>query len=159
MLALVGLVFWPAALPLYTLAYWALRAAGKDVPKGQIRIVRLMLDPLMVGVLCGLLYAGGFWAMRGLDWVSLRYLDHPILDRLGAWNWLEPWQHTMLAVALAYAVPPAMLGAMPVSDSWSSSLRRFALALAALYGLAVAAGVASQIAGSAVQMSQLLTGK
>lgn len=159
MLALVGLMFWPVALPLYMLAYGALRAAGKDVPRGEIRILRLMLDLLTVGGLCVLLYATGFWAMRGMDWASMRYLDHPMLDRLGSWNWLEPWQHMMLATAVAYAAPPTILAAMPVSDGWSSSLRRFALALAALYGLAVSAGLASLIAGSAVQMSQLLMGK
>ena len=159
LLVLVGLAGWPLMLSVYVLAYWAIRLSGGNTPGGRVRMIRLILDPLLVGGLCGLLYAAGQGALRGLDWVSLRYLDHTMLDRLGAWNWLEPWQHAMLAVALAYAIPPAILGAMPVSGNWSSSLRRFALALAALYGLAVVAGIACLIAGSSVQMSVLLMGK
>ncbi|HOK89583.1 MAG TPA: hypothetical protein PK379_06120 [Candidatus Hydrogenedentes bacterium] len=159
LLVLIGLAGWPVALPLYVAGYWGLRLSGENVPGGRIRLVRLVVDPMVVAVLCGLLYATGWWALYGVDWAASRFLGHPMLDRLGSWNWLGPWQVTFLLVTLAYTLPLAVLGAMPVSDGWSASMRRFTLALVALYGLTVFAGMASLVAGSAFQVAQVLMGK
>ncbi|HOQ90501.1 MAG TPA: hypothetical protein PLO53_03095 [Candidatus Hydrogenedentes bacterium] len=159
LLTVIGLFLWPAALPAYMALYWWLRWTGKLAGSGKVRWFHLVLDPVAVIFLVCVLYGISRAAGEGLDWLALRYLDHTLMDRMGPWNWLEPWRDTLFTVALLYAIPPAVLGAMPVSPGWSVSLRRFAFALVALYGLVVFAWIASIIAGSAIQVAHLLTGR
>lgn len=119
-------------------------------------VARIQPTPIIVNVGVTVLIALALHAGTGYFIDLLRYVHSEFLRRpmppLGRWGWIEAQASSMAFWTLACCVPLAVLGGLPMANQWNQSLKRAGQAGLALYGVALALGVASVIVGAILDL-------
>lgn len=68
------------------------------------------------------------------------------------WDWFAQTGGTLLFWTVLWSAPLAVLGALPLAGQWDTTLRKVALAVVALMGIAAAFGVACLLVGAMTQV-------
>lgn len=126
------------------------RAARPQIPMGAV--VFSALGSLIIA--CAL-HIGTGYALDLIRYAHGRFLERN-MPPLGEWGWIEVQAGTMLFWTLACCLPLAVLGAMPMPGAWNDSLKKAGHAGLALYGAALAFGVASVLVGLILDLSKNL---
>ncbi len=146
----LGLVTWPIALWIYIGVYFAQVLAGRDAgdegPNGS-RVVVAVLGAL---AWIAILFAIGW----GVQWIGAlmfeRFLDKQLLA--DAWVWLPRYQIVMLLGATTLAIPLTILGALPLTNGWDLTLKKYGQVVIAIYGAALMIGVICMAVGATMQV-------
>lgn len=141
----LGLATGPLALFTYLGVYlWLYLRGDSEEPPIRKGLVAWRSASALIIVVA--LNAGSNYALRLIYLIHEKYLQRP-RPELGDWGWLESRTGEMCFYALIICVPMAMLSAMPVSEAWEYTLKRFSQALLALYAILLSFGLASVIVG------------
>jgi phage shock protein PspC (stress-responsive transcriptional regulator) len=126
--------------------------AGPPIAKGRAaaRTTGTFIAALLV-------HLAAVYGLR-LIYFAHEQLLHRAVPPLGTWAWLETDEGELFFWAVVICTPLAALSAMPLPNAWDVSLKRFAQALLALYGVTVSFGLASAIAGIILNSVQEFTG-
>lgn len=153
-----GVVAAPAALTAYAVLYFILRLGGAFAEEQpRIRWFRLAAGVLAGGVVCAALHVAAGYALFGVEWALREGLKQE-MPPLGGWGWFVEERTLLFAGTLACAVPAFVLGGLPMVNGWDATLRRCGQALLALYAVTVSFGLASVVAGVAVNWVRGLAG-
>ncbi|MFP4500900.1 MAG: PspC domain-containing protein [Candidatus Hydrogenedentota bacterium] len=118
----------------------------------QTEETRLRFTPIIVNV--GITFAVALGLHYGTRYglALIRYVHTEVMNRemprLGEWGWFNDAQAAnMLFWVLSICVPLAIYAGLPMANGWNTSLRRAGHAFLALYGVALAYGVANVLVG------------
>lgn len=153
---LLGLISGPFAIMAYLAVYAKMhRDAGANAPR--INWPHMLLRTAGITAATIGLYVFGRVALWGIHFALDTYLKRPA-PLLGRWGWLEIYGGEMCFYALVMALPLAVLSAMPLAEGWNQTLKRVAEALVALFGLVIAFGIASFLAGVILDLTRDFSG-
>jgi phage shock protein PspC (stress-responsive transcriptional regulator) len=142
---LLGITTGPLSIIVYLGVYfWFHASAEEDVP--PIPKARALWRVVSTGLVVLALHMGTLGVVWLIFFVQDRYL-HRALPELGDWGWITVRSDELLFWVLSISLPLAVLSAMPLSNAWDYSLKRFVQAVVALYGLALSFGIASLLVG------------
>lgn len=125
-------------------------------PKDDATRVRFM----DIGVSVAITLAVGLALSYGAAYaVSLiRYVHTEFLERemppLGAWGWYYYQASNYFFWTMAVCLPLAVFGGLPMANQWDVSLKRLGYAVLALYGVALAFGIGSILAGVILDLAR-----
>jgi phage shock protein PspC (stress-responsive transcriptional regulator) len=118
----------------------------------QTEETRVRFSPILVhvGITFAIAYGLHYGTRYGLE--LLRYVHTQVMNRemphLGRWGWFNEAQAgNMLFWVLSICVPLAIYAGLPMAGQWYNSMRRLGHAILALYGVALAYGVAHVLVG------------
>ena len=144
-MVVAGLITGPLALLAYIGLYLEMYYRGSySMPR--IDTLRVVLRAAATIVIAFLLHAGSGWILRMINYLHEQVGKRPVPE-VGEWGWIHHSRDEYLFYALCVAVPFAVLSALPVAKGWDYSLKRVSQAALALYGIALAFGVASFLVG------------
>ena len=153
-----GVVVAPAALTAYVVLYFVLRLGGAFAEEQpRIRWFRMAGGVLAGVAICAVLHVAAGYALFGVEWAVREGLKQE-MPPLGGWGWFVEERALLLAGTLACAVPVFVLGGLPMVNGWDATLRRCGQAVLALYAVVVSFGLASVVAGVAVNWVRGLAG-
>jgi phage shock protein PspC (stress-responsive transcriptional regulator) len=136
----------PFILMVYLGCYFYLyyTAAPGSVPKIDYPRVIKYFFLAVAGIL--VLHYLAYYTLYAVEYGHERILNRD-LPQVGDWGWIMQDLDSMYFTALFCAVPLAILSALPLANGWSYSLKRVTQAAVALYGVALAFGIASYLVG------------
>ncbi len=155
---LIGTITLPVALLLYTGAFFWLRLTGKPVSNEPLHPARMILRPLLTGLLIAVIHYGGVYAIKGVYIVHDTWLKRDMPD-MSEWAWFETEAGRMFFWMLFVLLPLALFSAMPLANAWDYSLKRLNQACVALYAIVVSFGIASFVTGLILAFVREFTGR
>ena len=141
----LGLAGWPLALALYAGFFFLIHALSPGEAKPAVSSERLLKMVLGTFLAALVLYAGTRGTLWLMDAAFEQFMSQDL--RLGTWGWLGTYQDRMLGGVTVLLVPIAILSALPMLNDWDQSWKKVVQAGLALYGVALAVGVGSSVAG------------
>jgi phage shock protein PspC (stress-responsive transcriptional regulator) len=89
---------------------------------------------------------GGSYAVSLIRYIHTEFLQRE-MPPLGAWGWYYYQADNYFFWTMAVCLPLAVFGGLPMANRWDISLKRLGYAVLALYGVALAFGIGSILAG------------
>lgn len=147
----LGLFTLSASLTGYLVIYACLYLASDRDAAPRIQPSPILLNVAATVLIVLALHVGTAYFIDLLRYVHSEFLRRP-MPPLGQWGWIEAQASSMAFWTLACCVPLAVLGGLPLANHWNVSLKRAGQAGLALYGVALAFGVASVIVGAILDL-------
>ncbi len=142
----LGLFTISLALVTYLLLFAYLRIVAGPRALPPVRVFPILVNVAVTLIIAVALHLGVGYLLDLLRYAHETFLKRPFPD-VGSWGWIEYQAGGMLFWALACCVPLAILGSLPLANGWDQSLKKAGHAGLAVYGTALAFGVASFITG------------
>lgn len=153
---LVGLVMPPIAFLVYLGGYieLAMRSEDAAVPRAESGVLFLRGLSTAVQVLA-LFLLGNIVPRLAID-LSMRFLPE-LTIRLGAWGWFQGIEWTAFWFTFFLAVPMRVVATLPLRHDWDKTLGLLTHLVVALYAVLISFGIASGLAGAAIEIIEFLT--
>lgn len=142
----LGLFTVSLALVTYLLLFAYLRIVSGPRALPPVRVFPVIVNVAVTLIIAVALHLGVVYLLDLLRYAHETFLKRPF-PIIGSWGWIEHQASGMLFWAIACCVPLAILGGLPLAHGWNESLKKAGHAGLAIYGTALAFGVASFIAG------------
>ncbi|HNR30572.1 MAG TPA: PspC domain-containing protein [Candidatus Hydrogenedentes bacterium] len=147
----IGLFTISLALVTYLLLFAYLRIVSGPRALPPVRIFPILVNSAVTLIIAVALHLGVAYLLDLLRYAHETFLKRPF-PMIGSWGWIEQQAGGMLFWALACCLPLAVLGSLPLANGWDQSLKKAGHAGLALYGVALAFGVASYLAGGTLDL-------
>lgn len=152
---LVGLVMPPIAFLAYFAGYVELAVRSGDAAVPTVESGVLFLNGLVAAVQVLALFAAGYLVPRIAIDVSTQFLPE-LAVRLGVWGWYQGIEWTAFWFTFLLAVPMRLVATLPLLHDWDKTLGLFARLVIALYAVLISFGIASGLAGLAIEIIEVL---
>ena len=149
----LGLFTFSAAMTGYLAAFVYMYFASDHEALPRVALSPIVANVGVTIVIAVALHLGAGYGIELLRYAHTEFLRRP-LPPLGHWGWIEAQAASMVFWTLACCVPLAVLGGLPLPNQWNVSLKRLGQAGLALYGVALAFGVASFVVGAILDLVQ-----
>lgn len=158
--ATLGIFLGSVALLCYLGLYGYMYVVSPKDDETRIRWGDIVANVAITFIVALILYYVADYGLQLIRYVHTTLLDQPMPD-LGSWGWYRYQADNLFFWAMAAALPLAVLGGLPLANGWDDSLRRLGQASLAIYGIALAFGIASVLTGlifDLLQNRELLEG-
>ena len=151
--ATLGIFTGSVALLSYLSLYVYMYVVSPKDEYTRIRFGEIVANVAITIIVALMLYYIADYGLQGIRYVHTTVLEQDLPD-LGSWGWYRYQADNLFFWAMAASLPLAVLGGLPMANGWNDSLRRLGQACLALYGVALAFGMGSVLAGLILDLLQ-----
>jgi phage shock protein PspC (stress-responsive transcriptional regulator) len=151
--ATLGIFTGSVALLIYLGLYGYMYVVSPKDDETRIRWGEIVANVAITLIVALALFYVADYGLQLIRYMHTTLLDQPMPD-LGTWGWYRYQADNLFFWAMAAALPLAVLGGLPLANGWNDSLRRLGQASLAIYGVALAFGMASVLTGLILDLLQ-----